>query len=62
MRYVLMALGVGGLALAFLMFANARRPEHTAQATLVAQLGGIVLAIGMATTDIVEAIKSSRRS
>jgi hypothetical protein len=62
MRYVLMVLGAGGLALAFLMFANAHHPDHITQATVVVQLGGIFLAIGIATTDIVEAIKGSRRN
>jgi len=63
MRYLLMVLGAVGLALGFLMFANARgHPENISQATVVVQLGGICLAIGMATTDIVEAIKASRRS
>jgi hypothetical protein len=62
MRYVLMPLGAIGLALGFLMFANAHHPDHMIQATVVVQLGGICLAVGMATTDIVEAIKGSRRS
>ena len=62
MRYVLMILGTIGLALGFLMFANARHPDHISQATVVVQLGGIFLAGGMATADIVEAIKGSRRS
>jgi uncharacterized membrane protein len=62
MRYVLMVLGVIGLAIGFLMFANAQRPEHTTQATAAVQLGGIVLAIGMAATDIVEAIRDRKRS
>ena len=62
MRYVLMVLGVIGLAIGFLMFAHARHPDHTIQATVIVQLGGIFLAIGMATTDIVEVIKGSRRS
>jgi hypothetical protein len=58
MRYVLMALGAFGLAVGFLMFAK----ENTPLATLVVQLGGVFLAIGMATSDIVEVIKGSRRS
>jgi len=62
MRYLLMVLGAVGLALGFLMFANAHHRDHISQATVVVQLGGICLAIGMATTDIVEAIKASRRS
>jgi uncharacterized membrane protein len=69
MRYVLMVLGAIGLAIGFLMFANARHPDQTTQATVVVQLGGIFLATGMACTDIVgamtdmvEAIKGSRRS
>jgi hypothetical protein len=41
---------------------NAHHPDHIPQATVVIQLGGIFLALGMATTDIVDAIKSSRRS
>jgi drug/metabolite transporter (DMT)-like permease len=61
MRYVLMALGAIGLAVGFLMFANAHHPDHMTQATVVVQLGGIFLAVGTATTDIVEAIKASRR-
>jgi hypothetical protein len=35
--------------------------DNTPQAPVVALLGGISLAIGMATTDIVEAIKGNRR-
>jgi hypothetical protein len=58
MRYVLMALGALRLAMGFLMFAK----ENTPLATLLVQLGGVVLAIGMATSDIVEAIKGGRRS
>jgi hypothetical protein len=61
MRYVLTVLGALGLAMGFLMFANAHHPNHISQATVVVQLGGVFLAIGMATTDIVEAIKGSRR-
>jgi hypothetical protein len=44
------------------MFANAHHPDHISQATVVVQLGGAFFAIGMAATDIVEAIKASRRS
>jgi hypothetical protein len=44
------------------MLSNAGHPTQIAQATVVAQLGGIFLAIGMATVDIVEAIKGSRRA
>jgi hypothetical protein len=62
MRYLLTILGAIGLGMGFLMFANARLPDHISQATVVVQLGGIFLAIGMATIDIVEAIKGSRRS
>jgi hypothetical protein len=64
MRYVLMVLGAIGLAIRFLMFASAHHPDHLTQATVVVQLGGIFLAAGMATADIVEAIKgrSNRRS
>jgi hypothetical protein len=62
MRYVLLILGAIGLGLGFLMFANAHHPNVIPQAAVVVQLGGIFLAIGMATTDIVEAIKASRRS
>jgi hypothetical protein len=58
MRYVLMALGAMGLVVGFLMFAK----DNTPLATLVVQLGGVFLAIGMATSDIVEVIKGSRRS
>jgi hypothetical protein len=61
MRYLLMALGAVGLAAGFLMFANAHHPDHNIQAAVVAQLGGIFLALGMATADIVEALKGSRR-
>jgi hypothetical protein len=57
-----MVLGGVGLAAGFLMFANAHYPDHNIQATVVVQLGGILLASGMATADIVEAIKGSRRS
>ena len=60
MRYALMLLGAIGVAVGFLMFANARHPEHITQATLVVQLGGVFLAIGMASMDIVDAIKSRR--
>jgi hypothetical protein len=62
MRYVLLILGAIGLGLGFLMFANAHHPDHIPQATVVVQLGGIFLAVGMAAADIVEAIKGSRRS
>ncbi len=62
MRYILMLVGAIGLALGFLMFANVRHPDHVSQATVVILLGGIFLAIGMAATDIVEAIKGSLRS
>ena len=63
MRYVLIILGAVGLVLGFLMFANAHHDsESIAQATVVVLLGGVFLAIGMAATDIVEAIKGSRRS
>jgi hypothetical protein len=58
MRYVLMLLGAIGLGLGLVMFVNARNPEHISQATVVVQLGGVFLAIGMATADIVETIKS----
>jgi hypothetical protein len=57
-----MILGVIGLAMGFLMFANAHHPDHHSQATVVVHLGGIFLAIGMATIDLVEAIKASRRT
>jgi hypothetical protein len=57
MRYVLMALGAIGLVMGFFLLAK----DNTPQATLVVQLGGIFLAIGVATTDIVEAINGSRR-
>ena len=62
MRYVLMVLGAIGLATGFLMFANARHPDHVSQATVVALLGGIFFASGLATADIVEAIRGSRSS
>jgi hypothetical protein len=62
MRYLLMVLGAVGLATGFLMFANASHPDHASQATVVALLGGVFFASGMATADIVEAIKRSRRS
>jgi hypothetical protein len=61
MRYVLMVLGAVGLAVGFLMFANAHHPDHMTQATVVVQLGGLFLAVGMAATDIVEAIRGGRR-
>jgi hypothetical protein len=57
MRIVLMGLGGIGLVMGFLMFAK----ENTPLATLMVQLGGVFLAVGMATADIVEAIKASRR-
>ena len=53
MRYVLMILGGIGLAMGFFMLAK----DNIPQATLLAQVGGMFLAIGMATSDIVEAIK-----
>jgi hypothetical protein len=61
MRYVLIALGAIGLTLGFLMFANAHHPDNVSQATVVVQLGGVFLASGMAASDIVEAIKGSKR-
>jgi hypothetical protein len=57
MQYVLLVLGVIGLGVGFLMFSNAHHPDHIAQATVVVPLGGIFLATGLATADIVEAIK-----
>jgi hypothetical protein len=36
--------------------------ENTAHSALLVQLGGVFLAIGLATSDIVEAIKRSMRS
>jgi hypothetical protein len=62
MRYVLVILGALGLGLGFVMFANAHHPDHIPQATVVLQLGGVFLAVGLAAIDIVEAIKGSRRS
>jgi hypothetical protein len=62
MRYALLVLGAIGLGLGFLMFANAHHPDHVPQATIVIQLGGIFLAAGMATTDIVESIRNNTRS
>jgi hypothetical protein len=59
MRYVLIALGAVGLTAGVVMFIDAR---HLSQAMVVTQLGDIFLAVGMAATDIVEAIKGSRRS
>jgi hypothetical protein len=52
-----MGLGAIGLAMGCLLFAK----DNTTQAPVVALLGGVFLAIGMATTDIVEAIKGNRR-
>jgi hypothetical protein len=57
-----MFLGAIGFGMGFLMFANAHHPDHITQATVVVQLGGIFLAVGMATTDIVEAIKARKHS
>ena len=62
MRYVLLVLGAIGLAVGFLMFANAHHPDHISQATVAFQLGGIFLASGMAAFDIVEAVKANRRA
>jgi hypothetical protein len=62
MRYVLMVLGALVLAIGLLGFAKASNPDNNLYATVMVQLGGIFLAIAMATTDIVEAIKGSRRS
>ena len=59
MRYVLLVvLGAIGLALGFLMFAK----DNTPLAALLVQLGGVFLAAGIATADIVDAIRGSRRS
>jgi hypothetical protein len=52
MRYVLLTLGGIGLAAGGLLF-----KDNATLATLLVQLGGIFLASGMATADIVEAIK-----
>jgi hypothetical protein len=61
MRYILIFLGAIGLAVGFLMFANAHHPDHIAQGTVVALLGGIFLATGIAAAEIVEAIRGSKR-
>jgi hypothetical protein len=53
-----MGLGAIGLGMGFLMLAK----DNIPQAALLAQLGGVFLAVGMATTDIVDAIQRSRRS
>jgi hypothetical protein len=62
MRYVLMVLSAPLLAIGLIAVGNAGYPDHRICAMVVVQLGGICLAIGMATTDIVAAIKGSRRS
>ena len=62
MRYVLMVLGALVLAIGLLGFANASNPNLYFDGRVMVLLGGISLAIGMATTDIVAAIKGSRRS
>ena len=62
MRYALMILGAIGLGVGFFMLANAHHPDHISQGILVVQLGGAFLAIGMAATDIVEAIRAGRRT
>src|SRR5437870_5176721 len=60
MRYVLTIVGFLGLGLGFVWMFNAQFANEIAKGTVVAQLGGVFLAVGMAATDIVEAIK--RRS
>jgi hypothetical protein len=62
MRHILTVLGFIGLAVGFLILANAHDPDKISKATVILQLGGIFFAVGTATIDIVEAIKVSRRS
>jgi hypothetical protein len=57
MRYLVMFFGVVGLIVGFTAWANAHRPDEETVAIAVIQLGGILLAIGVATSDIVQAIK-----
>ena len=60
MRYLLMVLGAIGLTIGVIVFVNAHNPEHNIRAAVLVVLGGIFLATGMATIDIVEAIKGRR--
>jgi hypothetical protein len=62
MRYVLTILGFIGLVVGFLIFAHAHDPVKISQAAIILQLGGIFFAVGLATNDIVEAIKGGWRS
>jgi hypothetical protein len=62
MRHVLTVLGFIGLVVGFLILANAHDSIKISQAAIILQLGGIFFAVGIATNDIVEAVKGSRRS
>ena len=57
MRYLVTLFGFVGLIVGFIAWANARQPHEYTTALGVIQLGGIVLAIGMVSSDIVAAIK-----
>ena len=57
MRYLVIVLGVLGLIVGFTAWAKAGLMYEFTVAIGVIQLGGVVLAIGMATSDIVAAIK-----
>ena len=57
MRYLIMFFGVITLMAGFAVKASAHRPDEDTVEIAVIQLGGILVAIGMATSDIVEAIK-----
>ena len=57
MRYLVTLFGFVGLIVGFIAWANARQPHEYTHAIAAIQLGGIVLAIGMVSSDIVAAIK-----
>ena len=56
-RHLVMFFGVITLMAGFALNGNAHQPHEATVAIAVIQLGGILLAIGMATSDIVQAVK-----
>jgi hypothetical protein len=62
MGYVLMIVGAIGMVGGFLGLVDLRRMDTPQFSTISLQFGAMFLAIGMAATDIVRAIKADRRN